>query len=427
MDTRQYIADIEKMFEGIPIKEIRVDVCPENLLDAFLHIVEAAEKSNLSETFFRKTSVYVEYASRKLGLSPIQTCLLALFVDKCDSPHICLSEIADYVGCRLTRLLTFSSEMDGLKEKNYLRSSCAEGRLSFSVPLEVIDSLKENHAYVCKGDDEDKSKPLGLIRSDSFPKKQMFYNVSEGNQVDELLSILSVERFGGIQDRLGKSGMRTGFCCLFHGPSGTGKTETVYQIARATGRDIFQVDVDEIKDCWVGESEKNVRGIFDGYRQVCEEVYPEPILLFNEADAIMGVRLEGRIGSVEKMENTIQNIILQEMESMEGIMIATTNLIGNLDKAFERRFLYKIHFEHPAPEISMRIWQSMLPSLTENQAGILSSRFNFSGGEIENVARKCTVKAILSGKDAPDFPSIMEICHRERIDNTSPLRIGFRR
>lgn len=147
MDTKQYIADIEKMFEGIPIKEIRVDVCPKNLLDAFLHIVEAAEKSNLSETFFRKTSVYVEYASRNLGLSPIQTCLLALFVDKCDSPHICLSEIADYVGCRLTRLLTFSSEMDGLKEKNYLRSSCAGGRLSFSVPLEVIDSLKENHAY----------------------------------------------------------------------------------------------------------------------------------------------------------------------------------------------------------------------------------------------------------------------------------------
>ena len=70
-----------------------------------------------------------------------------------------------------------------------------------------------------------------------------------------------------------------------------------------------------------------------------------PILLFNEADAIFGVRKNGAENAVDKMENTIQNIILQEMEDLNGILIATTNLATNLDSAFERRFLYKIEFE----------------------------------------------------------------------------------
>ena len=265
-----------------------------------------------------------------------------------------------------------------------------------------------------------------LIRSNSLPEKQLIYNTTERSQIAELSFILSAERFCEIQSRLRDAGMRTGFCSLFYGSPGTGKTETVYQIARATGRDILRVDVDKIKSCWVGESEQNMKKLFDRYRNICKDSTLAPILLFNEADAILGVRMEGATHAVDKMENSIQNIILQEMESLEGIMIATTNLTSNLDKAFERRFLYKIQFNRPTIEARIQIWKAMLPSLTENETHILASQFDLSGGEIENITRKYTVKAILSGQDAISLSTIIELCHNERISNSSRMKVGFR-
>ena len=265
-----------------------------------------------------------------------------------------------------------------------------------------------------------------LIKSDSFPEKRLMYNTAEQHQVNELSSILSAERFNEVQNRLKRAGMRTGFCSLFYGSPGTGKTETVYQIARATGRDILRVDVDKIKSCWVGESEQNMKKLFDRYRNICKDSTLAPILLFNEADAVLGVRMEGATRAVDKMKNSIQNIILQEMESLEGIMIATTNLTSNLDKAFERRFLYKIRFSRPTVEARIKIWQAMLPLLTEKEAYAIASQFDLSGGEIENIIRKYTVNAILSGKDSIDLSAIMELCRNERISDTTRMKIGFR-
>ena len=270
-----------------------------------------------------------------------------------------------------------------------------------------------------------KQSDHNLIKSDSFPEKTLIYNTAEQNQINELSSILSADRFNEVQNRLRTTGMRIGFCSLFYGSPGTGKTETVYQIARATGRDILRVDVDKIKSCWVGESEQNMKKLFDRYRNICKDSTLAPILFFNEADAVLGVRMEGTTRAVDKMENSIQNIILQEMESLEGIMIATTNLTSNLDKAFERRFLYKIQFNRPTVDAQIKIWQAMLPLLTEKEAHTISSQFDLSGGEIENIIRKYTVNAILSGKESVDIQSIIEICRNERITNSTRVKIGF--
>ena len=219
--------------------------------------------------------------------------------------------------------------------------------------------------------------------------------------------------------------MRPGFCCIFSGQPGTGKTETVYQLARETGRDIMRVDVDKVKSCWVGESEKNIKALFDRYRSICKNSSLAPILLFNEADAVLGVRIEGASSAVDKMENSIQNIILQEMESLEGIMIATTNLTSNLDKAFERRFLYKIKFEKPTVEARAKIWMTMLPGLKEEDAERLASKFDLSGGEIENVVRKHTVNSILFGNESISMDELIEICRQERMSKSNEKRIGF--
>lgn len=264
-----------------------------------------------------------------------------------------------------------------------------------------------------------------LIKSDTLAEKRLIYNNKEKAQVEELYSILSRRRFEKVQSRLEKAGMRRGFCCLFYGAPGTGKTETVYQIARLTGRDIMRVDVDKIKSCWVGESEKNVKKLFDTYRAKCKDMETAPILLFNEADAVLGVRMEGANSAVDKMENSLQNIILQEMETLDGIMIATTNLTSNLDRAFERRFLYKIKFERPEAAARSAIWQGMLPGLSAEAAEILGNEFDLSGGEIENIVRRHTVNAILSGHDEPDLDRLRELSRQERIAASSRSRIGF--
>ena len=265
----------------------------------------------------------------------------------------------------------------------------------------------------------------GLIKAATLTEKKLIYNATEQEQIAELSSILSEQRFNEVQERLRAAGMRAGFCCIFYGAPGTGKTETVYQLARQTGRDIMRVDVDKIKSCWVGESEKNIKALFDRYRSVCKNSRLAPILLFNEADAVLGVRLEGASNAVDKMENSIQNIILQEMESLEGIMIATTNLTTNLDKAFERRFLYKIRFNKPTVGARAQIWLTMLKGLSVNDAQTLASQFDLSGGEIENIARKHSVNAILSGNTSLDIEELIGICRHERISYDNRTKIGF--
>lgn len=187
----------------------------------------------------------------------------------------------------------------------------------------------------------------------------------------------------------------------------------------------MRVDVDKIKSCWVGESEKNIKALFDRYRNICNNSELAPILLFNEADAVLGVRMEGASRAVDKMENSIQNIILQEMETLEGIMIATTNLTTNLDKAFERRFLYKIRFDKPTVNARTEIWKAMLKGLSDEDAKTLASQFDLSGGEIENIARKHSVNAILSGNDAIDIQELISSCRHEKITKDNRPRIGF--
>ena len=82
-------------------------------------------------------------------------------------------------------------------------------------------------------------------------------------------------------------------------------------------------------------------------------------------------------------------------------MIATTNLQQNLDKAFERRFLYKIKFEKPTVEARVLIWRTMIPDLSEMDAKTLAAKYDFSGGQIENIARHYTIDSILHGREIP--------------------------
>ena len=268
-------------------------------------------------------------------------------------------------------------------------------------------------------------KKGGVLKTKDIVEKKLFYDTAIQNQIEELRQLLEDSHYQVIRSRLKDSGFRCGFTCLFYGVPGTGKTETVLQLAKQTGRDIVQVNISEIKSMWVGESEKNIKQIFDAYRAKVEEFKITPILLFNEADAIIGKRQEGAERAVDKMENSIQNIILQEMETLDGILIATTNLAQNMDKAFERRFLYKIKFTKPTIEARMSIWHEMIPTLSEADTHALAAKYDFSGGQIENIARHYAIDNILHGSSGNILETLTIHCDNERLEKKEQRKIGF--
>jgi len=165
-----------------------------------------------------------------------------------------------------------------------------------------------------------------------------------------------------------------------------------------TGRDIYQVTISETKSKWFGESERLIKAVFDRYRKISKDMVTIPILFFNEADGIFSCRKKIGDINVEQSENAIQNIILQEMEDFSGILIATTNMTGNSDKAFERRFLYKTHFYTTSADVRSLIWKNRIPSLSRMKALELARKFDLCGGQIDNVVRKYSIERIKSGK-----------------------------
>jgi hypothetical protein len=310
-----------------------------------------------------------------------------------------------------------------LMTKKIIEHRCEDG-IADTTRYKLTESAKRTLLAEMKID-ASTEKLSDVIDPRTLTQKQLFFPKDIQRQVDELGSFLQPENLQKIQERMKEKGFRNGFACLFYGGPGTGKTETVYQLARQTGRSIMVVDVPRIKSKWVGESEKNIKALFDRYREQVKRAKVTPILLFNEADAIIGIRKNGASSAVDKMENSIQNIILQEMETLDGIMIATTNLQQNLDKAFERRFLYKIKFDKPTVEARAHIWHSMIPELSEMDVHTLASKYDFSGGQIENIARHYAIDAILHGKSEDVLPMLIRHCDNERLDEKSSRKIGF--
>ena len=317
-----------------------------------------------------------------------------------------------------------------LIRRGLIENKCVEGiadterfMLTKRTKEELLSAYKPSRSKVCTPRNSNRF----LKNFASIKEKDLFFNPSEQEQIDRLTSLLSQENLPSVQQRLEDQGMRKGFACLFYGGPGTGKTETVLQIARKTGRDIMQVDIAGLRDKWVGESEKNIKAVFTRYKELCHNSDVMPILFFNEADGIINKRTENILHSADKRDNAMQNIILQEIEDLEGILIATTNLTSNLDHAFERRFLFKVEFHKPDTDVKAKIWRSMLKNISDNDAQTLASKFDFSGGQIENIARKRTIDFILSGKFA-DIEGIEAYCRSEILEDNKKCKpiLGFR-
>lgn len=265
-----------------------------------------------------------------------------------------------------------------------------------------------------------------LIYPEKIVEKELFFDGNTENMYRMLINNLKQENFEKLQKRLADNKLMTGVTIMLYGYPGTGKTEMVNQIAKATGRQILPVDISQTKDKYFGESEKIIKGIFRTYRRLCDRSDVKPILLFNEADGVFSKRKDVVSGNCAQTENAIQNIILEEMETLDGILIATTNLIENLDKAFERRFLFKVYFEKPSEMSKMKIWRSKLPRLSEDEALSLARNYDLSGGEIDNIVRKAIMTQIVDETDETSVDKIIEFCENEKFDKTVRNHIGFR-
>ena len=374
------------------------------------------------------------YFSRQMLAMPLCSIDRLLLMNFChllinnEDNNICFSDIEDIYESKghFNRVKhALSSGNHSLMRLKLIEHRCNDGMADIS-HFKLTDEtkrtlLKEFNLIVTE------EKISDLVYPDTIKEKDLYYPEKVSRQVRELSSFLVQEQYLAIRERMKERGFHSGFACLFYGGPGTGKTETALQLARQTGRCILMVDVPEIKSKWVGESEKNIKALFERYRQLVQHCELAPILLFNEADGIIGIRKTAAENAVDKMENTVQNIILQEMENLDGILIATTNLVDNLDTAFERRFLYKIQFEKPDAAARRAIWQKMIPTLTDSELSVLSAAFDFSGGQIENVARKFSINEILFGeKPETRLATLRSYCEAERVNNKlSRRKIGY--
>lgn len=269
------------------------------------------------------------------------------------------------------------------------------------------------------------SRRTEVIKYHDISKKELFFSAEKQKSLDRLLSNLSSDGFRIAKEKMVQRQRNPAILSLFYGGPGTGKTESVKQIALQTKRDLFRFDISDVIDSYVGETEKNYRKLLNAYRYIVAVKTHTPILFFNEADQVLSKRLESMNNSVDKMENSVSNMLLQEFEDMHGILFATTNNVDLIDRAFYRRFLYKIELQGISADARKLLWKDKIPELSEDEAEILANTFTMSGSEIDNVVLKRELDDSTSEKEK-GLEYIEALCREElSVENISVSKCGF--
>lgn len=289
-----------------------------------------------------------------------------------------------------------------------------------------------------------KSTTVGKIKLDTVIKEQdMFELISTTKTLDDVIlnektketldlllkqvdkDVVNRLRTWGIKDK--KRGIEAKI--IFYGVAGTGKTLTALALAKSLKKEVLSFDCSKILSMYIGESEKNVRSIFDKYYELRSQTKSEPILLLNEADQFLSSRSSATSSSADKMHNQMQNIFLEQIERFDGILIATTNLLENLDKAFSRRFNYKIEFVKPNKTQRIALWKKLLPSnlpLEENFDIEELAKYELTGGQIELVIKNTAYKIAVNDNPIFKLEDFKEqITKEQKGQFDSETKVGF--
>ncbi len=415
-----------------------------SIIDTIKEVIDLKDDDKISLKYFKqiikeiilkidkKVSLYEIVKSYSLNEIILFFYVLIKILDTWND-EIEIGEFTDFMEMRLKEKMELidkiiSEELPIFKNKILEIVKGEKNLFSTAVDLEIKISEDTMSKLLNRKKGTEFKLNSKLLRQISYKKLnkniKLFFKKEFEEEIEKIKNFLNEDRFEQVKLKLKERGFSKGAVMLFYGPPGTGKTATAYEIARKTKREILQVDFSQVQSMWVGESEKNMKKIFDEYRTAISNMKLEPILLFNEADSLISKRVNVR-DSVDQMSNTLQNILLEELEEFEGIFIATTNLIDNIDPAFDRRFIYKLKFNIPDKEIREKIWKNKLPELKIHHIKKLAE-YNLTGGQIDNIAKKYIINLILENKKI-DFNEIKKYV-KEELDfrKSSEKIIGFR-
>ncbi len=226
--------------------------------------------------------------------------------------------------------------------------------------------------------------------------------------------VLRVRQRAKVYDNWGfatKGARGLGITAAFVGGSGVGKTTAAEALARELRLDLYRIDLSSVVSKYIGETEKNLRRIFDSAEE------GGAILLFDEADALFGKRSEVK-DSHDRYANIEVSYLLQRMESYRGLAILTTNMKEALDTAFLRRIQFFVHFPFPDAEQRAQIWQRIFPESTPRSGDLdlkKLSRLNVAGGTIRNIAMNA---AFLASDPKLEINSLV---HPRHVQNAQSL------
>ena len=431
--------------ERIPSEILQVSETENNFhefLNEFDGLKEKKERKKLNEFYFRNelneiTNKYIQFklvSFAKKNLNKVEQ--FVFFVTILDAISYCNNDYNTNLQNTVEegtfkRRDAFEYVQNFLQDKTRLNklklvekdSAAFSNRHYIRLTTNALKMLSEWEGINIEFKEEVKNK--NLLYPEQIKKNKLIYNPSELEAIARIDGVLVEKSFQKLKSNLTSNNLPEGITCLLYGEPGTGKTATVYELARKHKRAVFKVEISETKSMWYGESQKLVKKIFTDYYEAKEKEKRCPILLFNEADAIIGKRKVGGNASTSETENAIQNILLEELENFKGILFATSNLVMNLDTAFERRFLFKVKYARPSLQNAAAIWKIKLPNITNEEAMELATNYPFSGGEIDNIVRKYIMENVLHG-ERPSFEAIISFCNQEKWEaSTMGNKIGY--
>jgi hypothetical protein len=238
-----------------------------------------------------------------------------------------------------------------------------------------------------------KNKTLEWNKFEKIKPKKLLYNSGILEQIELLKKVLNPSNFKKFIKQARKNGDYAGAIILLSGGPGTGKTELAKQLALETHRDLLTFQVAQQRNMYLGESEKAIQSVFDDYKRVSKRMDNSPILFFNEADSVFGNRSNHQ-SSVSQTENTIQTILLNELETFEGILICTTNVPDKFDEAFNRRFLMHIVIDNPDEQIRKELLLQIFPTISLNEAKRMAYEYTFTAAELGKFKKQWDLQKI---------------------------------
>ncbi len=220
-----------------------------------------------------------------------------------------------------------------------------------------------------------------------------------------------IEHNSLIQDTWGlRKVLKPGFRSLFYGPPGTGKTLTASLLGKAINRPVYRIDLSMVVSKFIGETEKNLGKVFD------MALHKDWILFFDEADALFSKRTTTN-SSNDRYANQEVSYLLQRVEDYPGVVILATNLKGNIDDAFIRRFQSMIYFTKPDAKQRLTLWTKLFDlgmKVSENVSlEALSQEYELTGGEMINVMRYLGIKLAQRKDQAVQMADVVEGIRRE--------------